>query len=233
VYFVYSSSWGRWQHHQLQASNSIHSENNWTCPRSRSRPNPVRKDHELIPLTVDSRLDPGKFDQDILYRTSFYANGWGTRALTSDEIGLSFGLPTWLRGNKLELRHLPIVPIQIMDGCLRGLFTDDFVSKEVLPTPLVRPPRPSTSSTWLPGLKKYLPHSWMESKVASTKAVKSDDAGIPIHMWDQRTLLVLPWVAPFLFFLRRHFLFLILRNLFLEFKDFMDMTHGKDWSIKL
>jgi hypothetical protein len=56
-------------------------------------------------------MDPGNFNQEILYRTSFYANGCGTRTLTSEEIGVSFGLPTWLQGNKLEHRHLPVVPM--------------------------------------------------------------------------------------------------------------------------
>jgi hypothetical protein len=152
--------------------------------------------------------------------------------LSLEEMGLSFGLPTWLRGNKLEQRHLPVVPIQIMDGCLAGLFTDDCVFKEVLPTPLLRPPRPSTSSTWLPALKKYLPHSWMSAK-ESTKAVKNDDAGIPVHMWDQRILLVLPWVAPVILFLRHHLMFLITRNLYVEFTDFMAKTHGRDWASRL
>jgi hypothetical protein len=66
-----------------------------------------------------------------------------------------------------------------------------------------------------------------------TKALKRDDAGIPYHLWDQRILLILPWVAPFLVFLRRHLMFKILRNLYLEFKDFMDRTHGINWSRKL
>jgi hypothetical protein len=132
----------------------------------------------------------------------------------------------------LQQRHLPVVPIQIMDGCLAGIFTDNCVLKEVLPTPLLRPPRPSTLSSWLPALKKYLPHSWMNSQ-ASTKAVKNNDAGIPVHMWDQRILLVLPWVAPVILFLRRHLMFLITRNVYVEFAEFMPKTHGRDWASKL
>jgi hypothetical protein len=73
----------------------------------------------------------------------------------------------------------------------------------------------------------------MKSTTPSTKAVKNDDAGIPFHLWDQRILLLLPWVTSFLFFLRGHLMLIILRNLYLEFKAFMDQTHGKGWSSKL
>jgi hypothetical protein len=168
------------------------------------RPSPIANSTEMtsISLTVGSRLNPSDLGQTVRYRSNFYAKEWGSRTLTPDEIGLSFGLPTWLRGNKLERHHLPVVPIQILDGCLGGLFSDSFALKETLPTPLVRPPRVSSVTSWLPGIKKYLPHSWMKADTSPTKAVKSDDAGIPIHMWDQRILLVLPWVAPFLLFLR-------------------------------
>jgi hypothetical protein len=120
-----------------------------------------------------------------------------------------------------------------MDSCLRGLFTDDCFLKEELSTPLVRPPRRASTQSWLPRLKKYLPKSWMTAAPAPTKAVKSDDAGISTHLWNQRILLVLPWVAPFLFFLRGHLMLIILRNLYVEFKEFMNKEHGKDWSTKL
>jgi hypothetical protein len=200
------------------------------------RPSPASNSakHSSTVLSIDSRLDPSDFGHEILYRTSLYANGWRTRLLTLEEIGLSFGLPTWLRGSNLEECHLPVAPIQIINGCLNGLFTNDFILNESLPTPLVRPPRTYSLRAWLPDLKRCLPHSWMSATLpTSAKALKSDDAGIPTHLWDQHILLVLPWVAPFLVFLRRHLLFKILRNLFLEFKDFMDRTHGKNWSSKL
>lgn len=201
-----------------------------------TKPNPVTKasDFDHTMLSVDSRLNPESFDQEIRYPTSFYANGIGTRKLTTDEIGLAFGLPSWLRTGKLEKAHFPVVPLQIIDGCLNGLFSESVIrQKEMLETPLIRPLRVKSTSSWIPGLKRYLPKSWMNSETTSSKATKRDDAGIPTHMWDQRILLLWPWIGIFITFLRQRLMFVILRRLYLEFKVFMDKTHGINWSQKL
>ena len=88
------------------------------------RPNPVPGPLHLIStaLLVGSRLNPDNFDQEICYRTNFFANGWGIRKLIVDELGIAFGLSSWLRARKLKPHHLEeVVPVQIIDGCLQGL----------------------------------------------------------------------------------------------------------------
>jgi hypothetical protein len=92
------------------------------------------------PLLVGSQLDPGNFDRAICHCTNFYANGWGIRKLTVDELGSAFGPPSWMRAGQLKNRHLAVVPAQIIDGCLHGLFTEAIRAEEVLATPLVWPP---------------------------------------------------------------------------------------------
>ena len=46
--------------------------------------------------------------------------------------------------------------------------------------------------TWISSLRCRLPHSWVDSAMVSTSAVKADAAEIPIHLWDHQITLVLP-----------------------------------------
>jgi hypothetical protein len=60
------------------------------------------------------------------------------------------------------------------------------------------------SSTYLPSLERYLPHSWADRSLVSTKAAKSDDTAVAFVTWKQRILLVIsPRVDPHLTQIRR------------------------------
>jgi hypothetical protein len=94
----------------------------------------------------------------------------------------------------------PSTPVQIMDGCLKGL---------IATVPWVDPLRTSPSATvpkshrsWLPTIKK-LPHSLVDTKLITAKAAKCNDAGIPTHLWDRPCMLVLLHATPALAILRR------------------------------
>jgi hypothetical protein len=71
-------------------------------------------------LPVSRLLHPYALQDEVLYRSSFTSTGWGSRSLPSNELGVAFGLPSWLRRGLL-VSSLPVVPIQILDGCLRGI----------------------------------------------------------------------------------------------------------------
>jgi hypothetical protein len=72
-------------------------------------------------LGVANRINPGHFDQLVAYCLAFSRTGWGLQQLTPDELGMAFGLPSWLRTNDLLATHFLFVPVQIMDGCLKTL----------------------------------------------------------------------------------------------------------------
>jgi hypothetical protein len=57
-------------------------------------------------------------DVEVLYQTSFTATGWGRQKLPKDELGIAFSFPLWLRLARPSLQFFPLVPIQILDGCL-------------------------------------------------------------------------------------------------------------------
>jgi hypothetical protein len=111
-----------------------------------------------------------------------------------EEIGIAFRLPTWLRPSKLTLLDFPVVPIQILDGCLRALVPASGVHQTITP-PLPGVVRPFEDCTWLPKLQHYLPHSWVDSSIVTDKAVKSDDADIPSQLWDVCCALIFPKIT--------------------------------------
>jgi hypothetical protein len=51
---------------------------------------------------------------------------------------------------------------------------------------------PPTHKTWLPLIQKFLPDSWCDETLISDKAAKSDEALVPIHLWDNRSKMVYP-----------------------------------------
>ena len=83
--------------------------------------------------------------------------------------------------------------IQIIDGCLQGLFIDAVRFQEILAAPLVCPQCPPSIVRWIQSLKISLPKAWMDSLTASTKAVKNDHAGIQIQVRDKQSALILLW----------------------------------------
>jgi hypothetical protein len=73
-------------------------------------------------LSVNERLHPDDFTKSVLYHTHYLATGWGSQQLSIGEVGIAFGWPAWARKINLQLNpSFPSVPVQIMDGCLKGI----------------------------------------------------------------------------------------------------------------
>ncbi len=88
----------------------------------------------------------------------------------------------------------PIVPLQVLTGCLDVLGATNSWVLQPLATPSRRLLAPVPLSTWLPDIDKQLSHSWIDITAVSAKAAKNDNLLVPTHMWDQRILLPLPHV---------------------------------------
>jgi hypothetical protein len=132
------------------------------------------------------------------YRTAhfvsagFLSHRLGTSAINSRRIGNCFGMPSWLLTDDLSALHFPFVPVQIMDGCLKALCAAPTNVIHQLPTPKPRRSPAGRNQTWLPELKRYLSHAWINDDYVAAKAAKSDAAKVPTALWDQRILLPLP-----------------------------------------
>jgi hypothetical protein len=200
------------------------------------RPNPVFNPAKLAMtlLNMSSRVDPTNLTCEVLYYSSFYANGLGIRSRTEDELGIAFRLPSWMRSHGLKLDHLPVVPIHILEGCIEDLSTGATIQQELLKTPIIQAPRKAETSTWLPRIQRWLPTTWGQAADdVVSKAQKRDDGDVPVHLWNDRILLLFPWCYRFLIFLRLRLMVVFRHGLWLEFREYMHDTHGPNWASRL
>lgn len=185
-------------------------------------------------LGLEDVLHPTGLQRPVLHRTSFFCSGWGLCSLTPGEVGIAFGFPAWMRVG-LTWFSLPCVPLQVMDGCLRGVLRTGLppvyhpsvtaLAAQPWPPPLLR--------TYLFEIGKYLPHSWIPEALITAKAAKSDDSKVTYSMWDQRILLIYPWAKPLLPFFRKGLMLVIRRRLWLELQLYLQTRHGSDWAERL
>jgi hypothetical protein len=177
----------------------------------------------------DSLLDPRFLERPVAYQTSYSSSQWGSRLLTAEEIGISFGLPGRLRVGGLTTAMFPFVPVQVLAGCLDSLGKVTGRLFQPLSTPGPKVLAPVPTFTWLPSIGQRLDHSWIDQSAVSSKAAKCDDARVMTHMWDRRVVLPLPGTQEGLPFLRSRLLRFQRSRLYAEFRCHMRDTHGPDW----
>jgi hypothetical protein len=112
-------------------------------------------------------------DRPVRYQTYMVAGGWGERKLLPAEIRDAFDIPSWLsefpQGSP---------PIKLLLSCL------DAVQHRVPPQEKLEAARlPATTatlpvSTYLPLLKRWIPHTWADATLITDKASKADDAEV-------------------------------------------------------
>jgi hypothetical protein len=202
-----------------------------------ARPEPLDGPDDLdSAMTIDGILHPSDLCRPIVHETSFFRSGWGVRSLTPDELGIAFGFPAWLRSGGLTADMFPLVPLQILDACIRELLAaEDFHTP--LCAEVYAPPLPPTEATWLPALQRFLPHTWVPGSLVTDKAVKHDDAAVHTAMWDNRITLVFPWAPAragwLLDYFRRQLMCHHRFRLMSEFRAYMTRHHGSDWAARL
>ena len=83
---------------------------------------------------------------------------------------------------------------------------------------------------FLRSIGKILPHNWREKSTSDNQAAKNDDAEIKICLWDWRILSLFPKAsADVLETLRRFFLGIQKRQLYLEWLCFLWETHSYEY----
>jgi hypothetical protein len=181
----------------------------------------------------ESLLDPRHLERPVAHQTTYSFSWWGSRFLTTDGIGIAFGLPARLSLGGLEAAMFPIVPLQVLVRCLDSLDGSTSWLLEPLETPSCTPLAPIPLFTWLPKIERRLDHSWIVHTAVSAKAAKNDGALVATHMWDQRILLPFPTVAGGLPYLRSRLMRFQRARLYREFRQHMAANHGSDWSAQL
>jgi hypothetical protein len=150
---------------------------------------------------------------------------------------VAFDFPAWLCSGELLPTDFPVVPIQIMDACLCAVLDTRAFQTPLAPQIFSMEDSSLETATWLPGVEKFLPHSWVDESVITDKAVKHDDTDVHTEMWDWRITLLYPWSPAtghwVLSFFCRRLMLQYLRQLLWEFWMFMRFKHDNDWPYQL
>jgi len=188
-------------------------------------------------LEVGDLLHPLHLDRAVCYKSGRSHTGTITRALVPEELGLVYGLPTWLRAGGLDHPStFAIIPVQILDGFLKPVLREAPAERQGrfdARVPTRAPDRPRPAAVWFKSIRAALPGSWIDTTLVTDKAAKSDKAAVPKHLWDQRILLIWPHLTGRLEWLRDKLMHVAMRSIYLEFQAFMVETHGPDWSSRL
>jgi hypothetical protein len=207
---------------------------------------PPSPSHDPSWLNINDRLDPLNVHCSVLAQTYRSRTGWGHRPLSSSELAILFGLPLYARCQTIPtLVFEVLLPIQSLQAMLFPFISSDSsqtipaINDTVIPT-AVLPPIQSllhtvsdSDQTWLPSLGRFLPHTWVDETLITTKAAKGDNADIPVHLWNSRITLVIPCPISLLDLLRSLALQWQRRRLLTEFRSYLSATFGKSWAQQL
>ena len=165
-------------------------------------------------------------------------SGFATRSLASTELCSAFDLPKWcLQDRQVSFSFFwDIIPIK---GQLAII---DFL----LPT--IAPPGTRIGALQLEQLEERptnpcgewitandvgidcVPLSWIDSTLVTDKAVKTDKASVPVHLWDQHVCLPLGVIdTSTLPILRSFFYCCYGKRLIGSFCEYMTLAYGEGW----
>jgi hypothetical protein len=184
--------------------------------------------------SLDDKLITGHYHRPVVLPTHFYANGLGHRVLTNLELGKAHGFPTILANRSdLDPTLFTIPPIKILDAIVAGL---PVVQPCKPPAVIPSPPVPIAACidehrSWLPSIRRFLPHTWIDVHLVTTKAQKHDKALVPAHLWDSWITLLFPDTQRALDLLRSVLLRRYRRSIFREVCAYLRTTFGLNWPL--
>jgi hypothetical protein len=218
-----------------------HIVNFGTRPRMAIDGNPIFKHYK-----VGDRLQTKALDVPVVFSTHWYSSGFGYRTLSAHELSSAFDLPLWLHPSGEEACNAwltsdafsKMYPLSlfniVIDTVLDTLGAADL--KDAPSNALVSH-LPLTlgddSGVTLPLIGRFLPHSWVDVSLITEKAGKADDAGVPIHLWDQRISLVLEVPLSVIATMRKWLFKRYCRGLMRSLALFLSRCHGSDWAQQL
>lgn len=210
-------------------------------------------------LQVTDRVSPLHWDQPLVYPTRFFGSGFGIRSLTTGELCSIFSFPVRIRTGDVPMQVFDVcIPVQLLQAILHP-FLEHFHSRQdrspkrqrrdTSTINVVDLPGDFSSSTlppnnhwtnnhfksWIPALKRWLPHSWIATEIVTPGAVKRDDADIPTHLWNKRLQLLYPRCSDQHLDQLRTFLLckVVRRNVWRSFRCYLIDTYGINWADQL
>jgi hypothetical protein len=211
-----------------------------------TRPQSCVRDPDFEHYLATATLRLTNLTLPVVYKSPhFCRTGWGFRSLSLKELACSFDLPSPAHSSVdccALLQHLfPLklleVPLQYVLSSLQGKLVIPSAPTSLLAS--VRVPSAalvscSIGQTWLPSLKMFLPDSWSDESLISDKAAKSDEAAVPVHLWDRRITLLFPHLdAAALAGFRRLGLLWQRKYMLNQFRSYLASKFGPNWLARL
>lgn len=188
--------------------------------------------HGLYYMPAD-RLIPSLYHLPVLVDSYFHMTGKGYRSLRIDELASIHGFPRQQIFANFPRSILDMPPCQLLSASLDVVWVPEVPLSPVLDTNPCPAKRPEEIETYLPKLKRFLSHDWVDTSIITAKALKADDAASPCRLWDARLELLFPGVTPYLETLRRAILGWIRRRLWREIRVYLSCTFNQDWALEL
>ena len=189
-------------------------------------------------------------------------SGFATRSLAGSELCTAFDLPSWsipkhFSPIRYKLFFSMLQPIKALLAVADVLLP--FVASrghhlgssalQVLPDISIDPRGSWISQPYWMQIKKenslqrvntlftagigWLPLSWIDSSLVTDKAVKTDKASVPVHLWDQRICLPMGITKPKRFasivVIRNFFYKIYRKRLIASFCRYMMVTYNQHW----
>jgi hypothetical protein len=209
-----------------------------------ARPKPaVNGDPDFKHYKLGDRLRRKELGMHVVFATHWCGSGFGHKKLDAKELSSAFDLPLWMQPtgetagadwlangafekmNPLMLFNAVLDPALVLIG---GDLSRGPIVKVAMPEALAE-----DLGVDLPLIGKYLVHSWVDNALVTKKAGKSDDAGVPTHLWDQRIAQVLDVPVPVIDTMRKWLFKRYCRGLMRSLSAFLRTCHGKDWALQL
>ena len=179
--------------------------------------------------SVSDRLLLGKIGQPLLLQSFYSRSGWAKRPLVPQELEMAFELPDYLPWDASFVSRVP--PLQLLRAVMTSILSG-----------ICQGPGPETKRQKLSSLlsfeaaedRSWLPDSWTDTTIAD-KAVKSDSAEIDRSPWNQRIMLVFPWISPRIIHIMERLCYIrwcraLSRR---SFTNYMTTRHGVRWPEQL
>lgn len=164
----------------------------------------------------------------MLCTTQFHASGEGFRVLTINELAASHGFTRSAILPSFPKHILTYPPCQLLLSSLEAIWPIRQPSIfDVIFQPIMHIFR--ETRTWIPALRRYLLHDWIDASIITSTASKADDAALPYHLWDNRLELLFPGCTPHLDALRQTLLRWMRRCLVKEISQYLGECFGSHW----
>lgn len=181
---------------------------------------------------VNDHLCQGLYNLPVWCTSHFHSLGKGYRVLTLEELGTVHGFPRHLILPNFPSHFLELPPCQLLLASLKSIWLP--LPATVYSPTISQPIKQAKEvNTWLPTLRRYLSHSWIDDSLITATASKADDAATPCRLWDARLELIFPGCTPKLGIIRDFVLGWMRHRLLREIRCYLSHTFGPGWSARL